>query len=321
MAGGNSPQTNQFNRISAMPASQAMKQSRSVGLALNRLRLGVAACCWIIGLALALQVVIWSLVSYTEMRYASEGESVVETETPAVVTAESPRQQRIREAREAEMGIELTSTPEVTPVEPVYSTTDGIFATLVDSAGGIGRFAMLALLPLMMVGVVLSAGSATPGVDRVVSALIWGLIAAAFILPFGSIGGGTFGMPWDHGGLSTYEHMTGWVDRVNADDPEQAASSLVFHARLCLLPIACIVAITLVGLRFCSGVEAGVLAAESMRLDPALEREAANISPSSLHSGRSSSAFSQALRSDDDKSDKGPSARSVSPGELPQRLI
>lgn len=303
--------------------TQALGQSRSVGIAFSRLRVAVILCCWTVGIALALQVIVWSLVSYTDLRYENETPVTEKNEAPKVVNAESPREQRIRNARESDMGIDLSlqSESEGTDIRQL-SRTDTVFAQTADTAGGIGRLAMLSLVPLMMVGVVLTAGSATPGVERVISSLVWALVATALILPFGSIGGGAFTMPWDYGALSPYEHMTGWLEQVQSSDQEQAASSLIFHLRFGLMPVTCIVGITLVGLRFCSGVEAGVLTAEDNRLDPVLEREAANISPSSLHSGRSSSAFSRALHEESNSPrDTGPSAKSVSPGETPQRLI
>ena len=312
---------------------QSNSQNQSVGLALGRLRLAVVLCCWMVGLGLGSQLVIWSLAAYTDTRFdvAEQGEAMTET---AVVAAESPRQQRIRQAREAELGIDL-GRGESRPVEPkrVLSRTDGIFATIYDAAAGIGRSAMLAIIPLMMVGVMLAAGSATPGVERVVSSLVWALLGAVLILPLGS----AFGLPWESGALSSYQQMTNTVDQVRASTADAAStpgeeapaddeavtatgpSSLVMHGRFGLLPCACMVGMALVGLRFCAGVEAGILAAESMRLDPALEREAANMSPSSLHAGRTTGVLSRTLQRESEES--MPSAKTVSPGESPQRLI
>lgn len=309
-------------------------RGQSIGLALGRLRNAVMICCWIIGLALCVQLVTWSLATYTDMRFETPEDSttaVAEAE-PQVVVAESPRQQRIRQAREADMGIDLSSEPEAASSEPQQQTgrVDAMFATLHNLAAGIGRCAMLAVVPLMMVGVMLAAGSATPGVDRVVSSLVWALIAAALILPLGN----AFSLPWDGGALSTYEQVTAPIDhmQIASTSDEQTASAgqattdaapstLTMHLRFGLLPLACIVGITLVGLRFCSGVEAGVLAGESMRLDPVLEREAANISPSSLHSGRTTGALTRTMQEREPEQQTSATAKSVSAGQSPQRLI
>jgi len=306
-----------------MAPSSSMQQ-RSIGTALNRLRLSVVICCWIVGAALAVQLLVWSLSTYTNMRFAEETASASDVETTVVVPAESPREQRIRQARESELGIDLSPTADAPPPsEPVLSNYDRVFANSVQVAGGFGRCAMLLMLPLLMVAVVLCASTGIPGVERVVSALVWALVVAALVLPLGE----SFSLPWQHGGLTNYDHMIGMVDQVNvptdqqASQTEPAMSSLVFFSRLGLLPAACIVGITLVGLRFCSGIEAGI-AREDMRLDPALEREAGNISPSSLHAGRSSSALGQTLRSTQSTSEqKMPSASAVSAGETPKRLI
>lgn len=301
------------------PGRNVSSQGQSIGLALGRLRIAVVTCCWIVGLALALQLVVWSLSAYTQMRFTNQEETTAASE-PTVVVAESPRQQRIRQAREADMGVEL-GADETALAEParVFSSTDATFAATYNLVTGIGRCAMLALIPLMMVGVMLSAGSATPGVDRVVSSLTWAMVVAVLVLPLG----GAFSLPWDAGALTSYEHMTSTVDRVEQASEtgnQDGASSLAMHSRFGLLPLACLVGVTLVGLRFCSGVEAGILAGENMRLDPALEREAANISPSSLHAGRSTGVLNQAMKGD--AIDRAlPTAKTVSVGQSPQRLI
>lgn len=318
--------------------SESDKQSQSIALALSRLRTAVVLCCCMIGFALCVQLVIWSLAAYTDLRFETNHEPAIEAE-PRVVMAESPRQQRIRELREAELGIDLSPEPDTVPTPPQQATgrMDAAFAAIYNLAGGVGHCAMLAILPLMMVSVMLAAGSATPGIDRVVSSLAWALVAAALILPLGGI----FHMPWEGGALSSYAQMTSTVDAVNnasatpapapSDDTPLGAlnnendlqqinhrsSSLTMHLRFGMLPLACIVGIVLVALRFCSGVEAGI---ESMRLDPALERETSNIALSSLHTGRGAAVLARTMQ-DQPKPDNGPSARTVSPGEQPQRLI
>jgi hypothetical protein len=107
------------------------------------------------------------------------------------------------------------------------------------------------------------------------------------------------------------------ASKLEGEQAATAGSSLMFYTRLGLLPAMCIVGITLVCLRFCSGVEAGI---ESMRLDPALEREASNISPSSLHAGRSTAVLTRTMQSEAEPPSTA-SARTVSPGQSPQRLI
>lgn len=310
--------------------AQSASQSRSIGVALARLRFSVVCCCWLVGVALAAQVVIWSLATYTDLRFETPEEPASES-AETVVVGESQQQQRIREIREAEFGIDLDdATPAAIRPQRVPGRLDRVFEAAHGLAGGLGRCAMLAAIPLMMVALILCATAAVPGVDRMVSSLTWTLALATLVLPFGEL----FGLPWQSGALTDYQHMTAMADKVNlpmvdGKTQEPQISSLVFFSRLALLPIACVVGVTLVGLRFGSGIEAGV-AREDMRLDPALEREAGNISPSSLHAGRSAGALGHTLRTagNDDESSKPDStssqphsARAVSTGDAPKRLI
>ncbi|MCZ6734322.1 MAG: hypothetical protein O7C65_00855 [Planctomycetota bacterium] len=97
--------------------------------------------------------------------------------------------------------------------------------------------------------------------------------------------------------------------------------------RFLFLPAASLVGFILVGFQFGSAVEAVLLKSESMGLDPALEREAANISATSLHggSGRMSGALTHALHAQEppmaSHRERMPAATKVSPGEMPKRLI
>jgi hypothetical protein len=61
-----------------------------------------------------------------------------------------------------------------------------------------------------------------------------------------------------------------------------------------VLPLACLVGVTMIGLKFSTGVYAGIIPKERMRLDPVLEKEAANIKAASLHAGRAGAAMKAA---------------------------
>jgi hypothetical protein len=105
-----------------------------------------------------------------------------------------------------------------------------------------------------------------------------------------------------------------------------------------VLPLACVVAVAIIGLRFCAGVQAGMPVVESMKLDPVLEREAANITPGSLHGGRGAAALRGVAVSNGNghtaapaspprqvvaagAGSPGPGMMQPSPGVAPRRLI
>jgi hypothetical protein len=89
--------------------------------------------------------------------------------------------------------------------------------------------------------------------------------------------------------------------------------------------------VTLIGLGFSAGVHSGIVPKENMRLDPTLEREAANITPGSLHGGRAAvalrAASSAPMSSPERKPvsapapSQPPSITQLSVGEAPKRLI
>lgn len=278
-------------------------QSRSICQAITRLRSGVFACCWIVGIALACQVFIWSLATYTELRYDIVEEKV-ET-APLIVNGQTRSERRMRAPQAGARQNEKQHT------KVVLNSNNQYFASLVDFSGGVGRLAMVVLVVAMGLGVVLSAGSAIAGAERTILAFLWTVVLALLVLPVGKV----MDLPWEDGALTSYEYMGAWVDRVDARRAEslagprpavlaltqaaqeepKAPSMVSFHAKFLLLPLACLVGLVMVALRFNAAVEAAIMQRESGKLDPALEREASNISPSSLHRGRSASILTRAI--------------------------
>ena len=59
-------------------------ENRSLCDALRRLRLAIVVSCWVISLSLGVQTVIWSLATFTDMRY---GQSESSADVPLIVTA------------------------------------------------------------------------------------------------------------------------------------------------------------------------------------------------------------------------------------------
>jgi hypothetical protein len=304
--------------------------TRSVSLALGRLRMGIILSSWVIGLSLFAQLIIWSMATFTEMRWEIVEETV---EVPLVVGsgAAMPVRQSLRKAGEDGAANQplapLVQVPSTT-TEPVCisSRHDRTFASVVNVTGAAGRCAAVVLLALIGLGVLLAANTAVSGTDRTVSAFLWAVLVAIIILPLG----GAFALPWSGGALSTYENMTAWVDHISPPPHETAISeaapnfeggTIMFYLQFGLLPVVAIVGVTLIGLRFCSAVELALLPREDQRIDPALEREAANISPSSLHGGRTGDALKRTLVTAPNGEDRLPSATQLSPGNAPKRLI
>jgi hypothetical protein len=285
----------------------------SVGLAMGRLRKAVNFCCWVVGAALALQVVVWSLATFTEVRY----QALERAGSPLVVTPDDARP-TLQSAGVAPL--DAAQAGDIPRGEPapdpnrVVSRYDHICRMAATLAGSAGTLAILMLLPLLAVGTILGAGSATPGIDKTVSAFAWSMLLAMLVLPLGEV----VTLPWRQGAITSYDLM---IEHVEAMGGIEAEGDVVFYARFLLLPGACLIGTVLVALRFGAGVEAALLPRESFRLDPVLEREAANVKPTSLMGGRAAGALAGVLNNAKTEPKPMPAATQVAAGELPKRLI
>jgi len=314
-------------------------KSYSIELAFRRLRLGVLGCCWIVGLALAAQLVIWSLARFTDMRY--------ETRVP-----EAPSAQIVNADTNAHVGSLRNVAPilasavashDAPAVDPnhVLSRNDEYFRQGSMIASAIGKIGYAMLMPLLAVGVFLSAGSGSAGVHKSVSAFTWSLVLAMLMLPIGSL------VEWPAltGAFYSYDTMIASVDASQQTVVEatvEAQPAGMFYARFMMLPAVCLVGVILVGFRFSLGVEASLLHQETRQFDPVLERETSNRSATSLVAGggRSAGALSRVMTSPMSPGsgapsphsplvargmpkgeDRMPSATKVPIGDAPKRLI
>ncbi len=314
----------------------------SIELAFRRLRMGVLGCCWIVGVALAAQLVIWSLTRFTDVRY----ETRVPTAPAAqIVTGGGDDNGRLRPIQ---MLSEAQAAHRIAPVDlnRTFSKFDQIFREASILAAAIGKLSYAMLMPLLAVGVFLSAGSGTAGVHKSVSAFTWSLVLAVLMLPVGSL------VEWPAltGAFYHYDTMIATVDAASpvqqaveaaaaaADDGAAVPQSLtMIYARYLMLPAVCLVSVILIGFRFSLGVEASLLHRETRQFDPVLEREASNRSATSLMGGggRSAGALSRVIgsplpaapsspavaRVNGAADERMPGATKVSAGEAPRRLI
>jgi hypothetical protein len=253
-------------------------QAVFTSIALTRLRRGVSLCCWVAAMSLLLQVLVFGVAAFMDVRH-----QVLEQQAAPPTIVSAAEQERAEPLASPESATTEQTTAVINP-NVVMTKQDFIMGRLSTLALTAGSLAVVLLIPMMIVGVMLAAASATPGVERVVSAFMWSLGVAIFVLPLGQ----QFGLPWDYGGLVPYEYMTQNVDRQMVDGRWGDAT---FHARFSGLPLFCVIAVGFVGFRFSNGVVAGILPKEDIRLDPALEKEAANIKAGSLIGGRAASAL------------------------------
>ena len=300
----------------------AMSQSNTppIRVAHGQLRFMVLACCWLVGLSLCAQILIWSLATFTEMRYA---EATTSDRTPLVVQAADNQPPSIITATEAGRRDAAKRAAPGMPERRALSHYDRLFSAGTSTARTLGMLAVLTLCPLVAVGLVLGTLCGAPRLDRGISALTWAIVLTLLALPLG----GWLGMPWQDGALSTYRHM---IQEVEIARYRNVGSGfgLQYYARFLLLPGLCLLGFVLLGFRF-SGALEGVLPVKANEaIDPALEQEASNIAASSLHSaGRSAGALGrtvvpvEAEQPSPARRQPMPAATQVSVGEAPKRLL
>jgi len=263
-----------------MPSHRAI----TVGASLARLRNAISLCCLAVGLSLATQLGVWSMLTFTEIRWTVEGSE--SDETPLIVGSDAvvgddqsttplDPAQAIRAVASTDTGERTVSVEDVEAAHEARRTLSAYDTTLsfaVHCAKGVGTAGIIAMLPLVMLGVLVGAGAAARGSERLVGAFNLTVVLALLVMPLG----GALSLPWDDGALSSYEHMTASVDAY-LSGPVSALGPFVFYARYLLLPGACLVGVVLAYLRFASSVEQAIIQGDALRVDPDIEDEASGV--------------------------------------------
>lgn len=259
----------------------------AVGLALKRLRFGVVNCSWLIACSLMIHLIIWSLIAMSDLHVpvTIRTQIAMEAELP-LPTRASDTQMFDPLAPNAPIVTELPAAEVAKPAQPTHTTViirtkwDRLFELIWSMSGGFGKLAMLVMLPLVLAGVLLGAGSATPGIDRTVSAFAWSVALGVFVLPIGS----ALELPWGGGPFTSYDDML----------QNHALFSIPNAALYMVMPLVCMAGCGVTAIRFSLGVEAGMPDPEHM-FDPELEAEVGSIRATSLHGGRAAGALKTAF--------------------------
>jgi len=269
------------------------------------LRFVIVTSCWVIALTLLVQVIIWSLCSFTDLRFSEPEQLVgdvpliVDSDKDTAVASGVKEPARWRPEVEAEVEEKLQT-----------SSIDRVFRVAVTVARTMGLMSAIIICPLLCLGVLLAVPAGAPRVERAVNALTWAIVLVLLILPLG----GWFGMAWQQGTITDY---TGLVQEADVGRANGFAAE--FYARFLLLPVASAIGFVLVAFQFSSAVGAVLLKRDG--LDPELGAEATSVAATSLHAtGRTAGALSATLQADKQRK-QAPSMARMSPGEMPKRLI
>ncbi len=154
----------------------------------------------------------------------------------------------------------------------VASPADKVMKRASGLASGVGVIACVCLSVLTLLGVVVAGGASIPGVERVTTSAVWGLVLALVALPWHAMLP-SMGVP---GIFADYSVMTAQLDggRIGA----MSLSGLGMAAQWVLMPILAMFTCLGVCLWFRAGVERGVIITAPSELDKAVEREVEQIS-------------------------------------------
>ncbi len=298
-----------------------------IGAALAHLRKAILLCSLLVGASLMIQTVIWSLASFTDLRWS---EPDPEEAVPLIVVSDGAVTQDVdaMDPAQAIRAAATTSSNESSsasnPTPPareddaparVASNMNATMAFAFRCALGLGSVGIIALMPCLMLAVLIAASGSMRGCEKTVSAFTLAIIVAMLVLPLGH----HLSMPWNYGALGNYDYMTGQVDAYR-DGPAQAMGPIMFYARFLVMPVACLIGLALVYLRFSASVELTILAGDEFLVDPEIESEASSVQVGKSGT-RTSHALDQAVTAQEQQPIQAPITSELSTTVAPKRLI
>ena len=269
-----------------------------ISIALQHLRFGVTVAAAALALCLLTQVVVWSVVHFTEVRVTTLAPQTVDGPLQVVRASPAP-------AAKAESGAEAADSPsepaaratehvEATGVEvnQVTAASDLILRRASAITQSLGVIIAILFGALMFQGVTVAGGASTPGVERAVTASTWSLLIVLLVLPLASI---LPSLPFK-GVFVSYDDMVRASDAYRTGAPG-APGWLGFFGFNLIVPVTLVLALILVVWRFRSGIEAGVIVTNMSQLDEKLDREIRSMKLGQLAQPRALGALHAAIGS------------------------
>lgn len=242
----------------------SLRNKPHVSAALAHLRYGVTGAALMLALCATVQLLIFGVVHYTNLRYAEA------PHTPAPISIVQPTRGAVPTTLAGSNGA-ILGPAGYTPADAphVAGDVDPTLHTLSDMTVSAGVLSAGLLAIFTALGAVIAGGAAVPGVQRAVSGATWAILISGACLPWHDI------MPSMafRGAFGDYSAMTALSDAVNAGGP----SAVPMYTAFVLAPLAAMCGAFLVLHRFRQGVFEGVIVTSISELDERLEREIAGI--------------------------------------------
>jgi hypothetical protein len=243
--------------------------------ALQHLRLGVTISAATLAVCILINLLVWAFVHFTDVRWRSvePGEA---QRLSVVVGGEAPA---------------TTGRPETDRIGPdanrVPSLADGNLRVTTNLVTAAGIVSAVLLTLCMRQGVSIAAGVSAPGLQKMVGAATWTVVAAMMCLPLREWIAGYPLAPI----LPGYDGMTRASEALRAGE----VGALGYFGVSLAAPLVTLVALTLLTLRYSAGVEEGIIATSPVDLDAKLDREMASMKLSAQATARAVGALNRAV--------------------------
>ena len=247
-----------------------MNNQNHIAQALVRLRCGVTLCAAGVFVAALIQLFVFGFVHFTDVRFQTIADpsptkhrTVVVTPTSNTIEGEARGNAAIPNLTVAET-VDLMSPKAAPNPNKVNSTAGVILKKISQGAIVVGIFSAVGLAVLTLLGAIVAGGASVPGVEKAVSACMWGLGLCVLALPWQDV---FASMPFA-GVFASYQNMTAASD--GATMPMQVM--LLFVG----LPAVVMAGAMVTGLRFGTGVEHGIMVNKAPPPMDAVDQEMAH---------------------------------------------
>lgn len=253
-----------------------MSTQNHTAAALSRLRRGVLLCASGLFLAALIQLFVFGFVHFTDVRYKTL-ENPTKGEHRAVIvtpTATSGVREGFSEPEPESPIVQTHAIQSVAQNVPdlnrVTTAFDVLLMRFSQGAVIVGIFSAVGLAVLTLLGAIVAGGASVPGVEKAVSACMWGLGLCLLALPWQDV---FTSMPF--AGV-----FTGYTSMVSASEGTMGSFQLLML--FVGIPAAAMAGAMVAAIRFGSGVEVGIhagrLAPPMDAIDSAMAATRANLS-------------------------------------------
>lgn len=256
--------------------------------ALRQIGHSTVLMCWIAGISILLQVLVWSFVNFTDLRY-TQIETTAGLTNPEIVY----NQPQYTQKQNASTGNTNEQKPPV-DANRVYSKYDYWFSNVHKLALLSGLLSIIILTINTCIGVVVASAGQVNGVSKVVAAQTWSMILLLLVFPWSIFGNLLKDLPFN-GILLTYSKMC-LESSIFQNSDAAFSASFIYYIQNLVLPLACIIAIMLINIWFKSGIKGGIISRGPSAFEIAIDREATGQTATSLFStGRTRGALNSTI--------------------------